>query len=393
MEHLVCSAATAGGIGRHTVGVSKSLDDAGNHVHVVVPSTNVHQDTYSQEQIGTTTVPAKIGNVRLDNPDHVFAYALLYTMVMVMSFIKHRSPVLYCTSWFPCGLIGALLSVPFDLRLVLVAHGGEISTEVGGGTLGTVVASLQRWVFDRADDVFAVSEFTASRLETVGIQSSFVCENGVDPDRFEDAPEVDVHTEYDLDGEDSSMLLTVSRLKEHKGHETIVRALPQVTEQHPEVTYAIAGTGDEEYATRLREVASELGVSENVAFLGYVPDDHLPALYRSSDMYIMPSYAGPEGVEGFGISYLEAGVCGTPCIGTTSGGAASIIDDGLNGFLVEPHNSDMLASRIERLLTDSKMKSEMGSRNRKIVLENYTWNRIVDGMLNTLHGSEYQCKK
>jgi len=235
-------------------------------------------------------------------------------------------------------------------------------------------------VFSRANHVFAVSSYTKSRLEKLGIDDTYICENGIDPERFRSNKKRDINSAYNIDVNNSEVLLTVSRLKPHKGHKTVIRSLPQIIESFPHIIYLIAGSGDIEYKRELQKVAEDLEISNNIVFLGYVPEEHLPSLYQACDVYVMPSNASSEGVEGFGISYLEAGLCATPIIGSTSGGASSIIDNGENGYLIEPGDQDALATHITDLLDEVDQRADMGEANRQLVLERYTWDKIVQGM-------------
>ena len=118
--------------------------------------------------------------------------------------------------------------------------------------------------------------------------------------------------------EDEFAILTVGRIDPknngYKGHDRIIRALPNLRRQDRAVVYLIAGEGDDR--ARLERLASELGVEDRVRFLGKVPFEDLPDAYRAADLFALPSTG-----EGFGIVYIEAMACGTPAIGLSMGGA------------------------------------------------------------------------
>lgn len=153
----------------------------------------------------------------------------------------------------------------------------------------------------------------------------------------------------------SRLLLTVARMdggQRYKGHEQVIAAMPQLLDAGHDVLYLIAGEGDDR--SRLAEYARELGVSEQVRFLGPVQAADLPQIYNLADLYVMPSSG-----EGFGIAFLEAMASGTPAVGLDIAGARDALVDGDLGILVHP---DQLLETIGRLLTASPANPQILSR-------------------------------
>lgn len=109
---------------------------------------------------------------------------------------------------------------------------------------------------------------------------------------------------------DGPLFVAVRRLEPRMGLDVALRALRDVPDAH----LAICGTGS--LASRLAADAAELGVAARVSFLGRVPDDTLPAVFRAADCSLVPTVA----LEGFGLVVLESFACGTPVISTDSGG-------------------------------------------------------------------------
>lgn len=137
---------------------------------------------------------------------------------------------------------------------------------------------------------------------------------------------------YGLEGK--KVLLTVGRIsstERYKGHDRLIVLMPRILEKVPNAVYVIAGTGDD--VPYLKEVAERCGVSGAVRFVGKVPEQDLPDLYRSCDLFVMPSTG-----EGFGIVFLEAVSCGLPAIGGRLDGSVDALRDGLAGTLIDPGN-------------------------------------------------------
>jgi phosphatidyl-myo-inositol dimannoside synthase len=143
------------------------------------------------------------------------------------------------------------------------------------------------------------------------------------------------------------ILLTVGRLaasERYKGHEQIFSVLPALRAAFPTLVHVVAGDGDDR--ARLEARALELaGDRTAVRFIGFVPDEDLPDLYRTADLYVMPSTK-----EGFGIVYLEAAACGLRVVGGLGGGSADAVPAEQIGVLVDPNDGEALAQAIKRLL-------------------------------------------
>jgi phosphatidylinositol alpha-1,6-mannosyltransferase len=220
-------------------------------------------------------------------------------------------------------------------------------------------SSLRRRSFDTSYVVSAVSEFTRARILTwsrLAPDQIQIVPNTVDEDRFSvAAPHPGTIEKYGL--QDRRVLLTVGRLaasQRHKGHDQVIRALPEISRQCPDVLYLIAGEGDDE--PRLRSLAAQHGVSALVRFAGWVAAGELPDLFRAADVHVMPSTG-----DGFGIVYLEAACCGTPSVAARDNAGGEVIDR-IGGEAVPSADTAALASAVCRLLTAPVDPAELRAR-------------------------------
>ena len=202
-----------------------------------------------------------------------------------------------------------------------------------------------------ADLIITNSEFTRSFVASAGVAVTHrAIRPGADPARFRPGlPGGELLERLGVSGRPT--LLTVSRIvkaNRYKGHDVVLRALPEVIRAVPNVAYVIAGDGDD--VDYLRRLASECGVHNNVMFAGRVSDDELPLLYNACDAFIMCSREDrtQRGIlaEGFGIALLEASACGKPVIAGRSGGMADAVQDGVTGLLVNPVNIAEVAAAM-----------------------------------------------
>ena len=173
-------------------------------------------------------------------------------------------------------------------------------------------------------------------------------------------------------------LLTVARMdqrEQYKGHDLILQALRQLKERgclNPKLQWRVVGAGDDRQ--RLESIAHDWSLSPWVHFLGNLPDPLLEEELRTCSLLVMPStYAvrtdGRACGEGFGIVYLEAAQAGRASIAGQRGGHSDLIEDGTNGWLIEPCPT-ALADRLEWCMTHPEQLSRMGANaHRRAVLE------------------------
>ena len=143
---------------------------------------------------------------------------------------------------------------------------------------------------------------------------------------------------------DNTLLLTVGRLaasERYKGHERVLRCIPDLLGKVANLRYVVAGDGDDIH--RLRQCAKDLGVEQQVEFLGKVSFERLKILYRAADLFVMPSTG-----EGFGIVFLEAMASGTPALGLDCGGSRDPLRDGDLGYLT---SEESLCDTLADVLT------------------------------------------
>jgi len=140
----------------------------------------------------------------------------------------------------------------------------------------------------------------------------------------------------------------------------------------------MCGTLSRGQRAKLERLAGELGVAERVQFLGEVSERDLPALYGLATVYVGASRRAERiGVEGFGISLVEASACGLPVVAGNSGGVPDAVRDGETGFLVAPEDPAAFADAICRLLADDELTRRVGAAGRRAVESYYNWDRVV----------------
>ena len=269
----------------------------------------------------------------------------------------------------------ALTIRPPSTPLIVTSHGTSIG-EVRSHKLELPTDYLKKLLFHpmnvlmdvptalRAARVIAISsiaERELGRWYPVDEDALVHVPHGVDSDRFH--PDVRHHPAV---SEDCFTLLHVGRLVSRKHVDLALEALAGLDRN--DVELLIAGTGP--HTDRLNARVEELGVADQTSFLGYVPDDDLPSLYASSDVFLFLSR-----YEGFGLTFLESMAAGTPVIGTPVGGFPDVVTDGEEGVVVDD-DSEAVGSAIDRLAETPRRTSQMGEKARSVA-EQRTWETVA----------------
>ena len=304
-------------------------------------------------------------------------------LYLLISFVKMRLKygtrvILYSQTW-KTGRLAVIVCRFFGWRVVLFAHGNEVVRQIGSHKEKLMVKT-----FKNADAVFANSTYVCERMKQIGIENGILNRLGVNPSRFTQLQADECKKKFGWEGR--KVLLTAARVVPRKGQDTLIRALPGLLPEFNNLLYVIAGSGEESELQRLRNLAGELGVSDQVCFTGFVDEKDKNALFCACDVYVMVSRAmnSNKDIEGFGITFLEANCCARPVIGSYSGGIRDAVEDGVSGYLIEPDDLETLSGHLFYLLQNENVRYELGMQARKRVLEYFTWEKYVDRMINAL---------
>jgi phosphatidylinositol alpha-1,6-mannosyltransferase len=247
------------------------------------------------------------------------------------------------------------LGVPFGV----LNHGAEV-------TLPAVFPGARQAlgrILRAADVRFAVSRFTADRVAALARRPVTFVGAGVEVHTFTPPDPRPAH--------DVPVIGCVSRFVPRKGQDRLLEAASRLER---EVEVLLVGRGRTEAS--LRSLADKLGV--RARFEVDVPWSRLPDLYRSMDIFCMPTssrWGGLE-VEGLGLVYLEASASGLPVLAGGSGGSPETVLPGETGFVVS--SIDDIVEGLELLLDDPERGVEMGLAGRRFVEHEFTWERVIE---------------
>lgn len=245
-------------------------------------------------------------------------------------------------------------------RVAAFCHSGDV--------LRPLFSAPTRYLYLQAlkliDLFIANSSLTAEKLMEQGCRSEriVVIHPPVDVKRFN--PNIDgsvLRESWTNNGTCGPVLLTVSRLDElGKGIDSVLRALPRLRREFPDMRYVIVGDGPSR--PKYEAMVRELHCGTSVVFAGSVADDLLPKCYAACDVFILATRPVPEigFYEGFGIVYREAMACGKPVIVSSEAGACEIIVAGENGIVVDPTSVDDISEACLQLFRQPGAAAAMG---------------------------------
>lgn len=343
---------------RYAYDTAFAMDGIGTKPIIIAPAINHGERFYNAAGLHIVRPagmsPDKIFDHYLLNTANFFLYGLRYCL-------RGDIGIILANSWTMSGLAAFLLGKLFRIPYAIFAHG----LDIGNPEKSKKVDALMRMVLSGASTVLANSNYTKGLVEkTVPGTNVAVLHPPLGP--------VVCYKRYSMPDKKErreKALLTVARLVEHKGQDTVLRSLPLIIKRFPGIIYRIVGEGP--YEARLREIARELGLDGHVKFEGKVSDEELASIYEESDIFVMVSRSIPERgeVEGFGIVYLEAGSFGKPVIGARSGGIPDAVLNGVTGVLVNPLDEKELADAVMRVLSDDVLAKRMGDEGKRRAAE------------------------
>ncbi len=356
-----------GGIGNHACHLAKELTLNGCEVLVLTP-----QEFVSAETSAAFNQTQGFRIHTLHQGQHTLSKAISRYRVLNRQICEFKPDILIASGSHSVWLAAA--SAPrHRVPWMAVGHGSEFSNLKNLGT------AITRHAFNKADCVIFVSHFTRQVAHEAGItpRAEMVIHNGADGHFFKPGSagvKQKIAAQMGFTASDP-LLLTVGNLTRRKGQEVVISALPEVLQNFPNARYLMAGLPTEK--ERLSQLAAALGVKDRVTFLGNIDSAHLLELYQACDIFLMTSQRCDNGdVEGFGISVIEAALCGKPAIVSADSGLAEAVEDGITGICVPEKDPHAAADAIIRLILDEPLRHRLGRQALERAAQAYTWQTV-----------------
>ena len=262
------------------------------------------------------------------------------------SHVRRTRPDVIHTHLFDADLVGTLVARACGVRCCSTIHSGTFFEVRRHRWRYRCLALLVSRFFPVSQ---ALSDVLVQRCR-VPAARAHVIRNGIDMTRFAPSPARDGAVTR------GPIIGTLARLIPSKGIRILLDAIPHLLQKYPEALLLVGGGGEEQEA--LERQARALGIADRVVFVGPVQDPR--DFYRRLDVFVLPSLD-----EAFGLVVLEAMAMGLPVIGTRVGGVPEVLTHGVNGWLVEPGDSAVLAAGLRTLWADPILRRRVAEEGRR----------------------------
>ena len=365
-----------GGIAEHVYELSKALTRKGQEVHVVT----LGAFSYEEDE------GVHLHRIAIDTSKPDFIARMNEEMKKIGASIIESTDtgidIIHAHDWM-VGSAAIELAFRYGKPLVTTIHSTEFGRSRGirDGYQMRIHEAEKRLV-ELSDHVIVCSESMKREIQGLfGVTGKIsVIPNGVDTSKFNfEINRGAIKEKYGVK-RSSKLILFLGRLVYQKGVNVLIGALPIILSRYSkgkkDVKLVIVGEGP--MRKQLEKDAASLGVSKNVVFTGYLDDYMVRSLLKAADVVVVPSLYEP-----FGIVAIEAMAAKTPVVVSDIDGLSELISDG-EGIKVPPNNSERLAARIVKILSDTE---EGKKRTREMVEKGFkkalslNWDTVTEATI------------
>ncbi len=215
-----------------------------------------------------------------------------------------------------------------------------------------IMKQVDKYIVNFADKVLTNSFFSSNNIKRIYNRDSIVVYPGVDISKFKPVEKKE------------NYIFSIGRLTKFKRMDLLLKSMVRLKDKN--IHLYIGGDGEEK--NNLVSMSKELGIFDDVTFLGKVPESQLNSYYSKAKAVIFPTNGEP-----FGIVPIEAMASGTPVIAGINGGVVESVIDGVTGYLVDPADTDSLVMKIDEVVTNPDLCNLMSKNARTHVEKNFTW--------------------
>jgi glycosyltransferase involved in cell wall biosynthesis len=226
-----------------------------------------------------------------------------------------------------------------------------------------------RVVVDYIDEILVLSHIAGGYVEKAYKRHSHVVRSGIDAEPFTKATGVSVREKYGL--KNNFVILQVGNIEINKRQQDAIRALQILSKSYSDVKLVFDGGGRTD---ELKRFCQRLGVANKVLFLRSTSDRELAEVYASCDAFVFPAQIT------WGLAVVEAMAAAKPVVVSKKCGVSEIIQDNINGLLVNHANPEELARKVELLIVNADLRRKLGDNAREYVKRNLSWEKYAEHM-------------
>ncbi|TET67029.1 MAG: glycosyltransferase family 4 protein [Candidatus Zixiibacteriota bacterium] len=311
----------------------------------IIDRVKIYRFRYAPEKLERIAYIGEMHRMVLGNPVNFLlflSFMLFFVFKGVQLTFTERIDVLSAQWWAPAGLASYVVSLLTGKRFVVTTHGTDVRLLSRSKTVRWIAGP----VFRKATRVTAVSSFLKEELQRhLCLEAEKIQVLPMPPDaaKFQVRP---------LPQNETKVILNVSHFTQQKRLEVFMEACSRLKERGHRFKALCVGGGP--LREKLERQVADLNLQDSVELREAVPSDEVASLYHNCDLCVLCSEE-----EGFGLTLVEAQLCGRPVVGTDSGGIRDIIEDGVNGLSVPVNQPEALADAIGKILGDPELASRL----------------------------------
>jgi glycosyltransferase involved in cell wall biosynthesis len=228
-----------------------------------------------------------------------------------------------------------------------------------------------KYYLSKAKKLVAVSHALKDALQQNGINNCEVIHNGISNVRNSVVDMRELESRYNL--ENKRVILFGGRLSGPKGGDIMLQAMVIISKHVSNARLVVFGRQGN-YSDKMLKRTRELGIHEQIIFAGWHGEDVLKDYFDLAKVVVVPSVC----FDSFPTVNLQASIRRKPVVATCFGGSREIIENGVNGFIVNPFDIENLSDKIIQLLANPKMASEFGEKGYQIVSSKFNLKVMID---------------
>jgi len=247
-------------------------------------------------------------------------------------------------------------------------------------SLGSSLNERMNRAFKKAKFIIANSKYTKELAVSMGVEENkiHIINPGTNyPIKIEKGYELKAKVIF---GSAFPKIITIARLDKRKSHQNILMTIKNLIPTYPDIKYVCIGDGDER--SNLESLKTQLGLEQQIVFLPRTEEKLKIALLNEANLFLMPSILYKKSVEGFGISFIEAGSYGKASIGGKAGGQADAIEDGRTGYLCDGNDLNSIYETILKFFQNDNYKI-LGLQAKEFS-KKFRWKNIVKQYLSLI---------
>lgn len=342
-----------GGTENATFNIAKTLADKGHSIYIITS-----KDGNFTSKNKFSVHPIKMTGIKIIGP--------FFDLQKILSIIKEIKPELIHAqgistsgiSGFTAFLIYKFTKIPY----IVYGRGGDIYP------LKAEKFIVQK-ILKNAASVIALTKGMKEEMLKIHNRNIEIIPNGINLDKFKDA--TNKNQKNLNNAKNTRIILFVGNLRRDKGVKYLIHSMKFVISQKLKTKLLIVGDGPEKKS--LEKITKQISLDDVITFKGRVSRNEVPEYMLKADMLVLPSPYN----EGFPNVILEAMAAGLPIISTNIVGMDEIIEDGVNGFLVEPKRPDKIAEKISSILENDTLRLKI-SKNNIDKSSQYSWKKTTE---------------